>query len=174
MKKTKITPWVNWFKEALFKALVILLVVIGGTYTYAQIVWPASDPNPTTGLVGVFVGESNTSFDQVLDYVKANQLCENSSDPVVQGSHICTPAEMSNSYNHGIPGVSSIFTYTGSPTLWINSGPPGFTANSNDCKGWTAVNSPLSNPNYGTVWNFKNQFGSLLPCDTGKKFACCK
>lgn len=174
MKHQKTSQWLRWTKEALYKGLVILLVGVGGMYAYAQITWPSADPNPVSGVVGVFVGESSSAFNAASDYDKVNDFCANSSDANVKGSHICTPAEMANSYNNGQSGISPIYTYSQSPTLWINSGPPGYTANANDCKGWTAITSPLANPNYGTVWNFVNDYGSLLPCDVGKKFACCK
>lgn len=174
MKKNRFKKYLNWTQEIFYKGLVILFMVIGGVYAYAQITWPSADPNPTTGVVGVFVGESDSAFSSAVNYVTANSYCENSNNPAIAGSHICTPAEMTNSYNHGQAGISPIYTYNSSNTLWINSGPPGYTANANDCKGWTAISSPLNNPNYGTVWNFNDEYGSLLPCTTGKKFACCK
>jgi len=172
-KKKPFSTVVKWLKDAGLKALVILLLVASGFYALAQISWPANDPNPTTGVVGMFVGESTSAFGSSIDYDTANSYCA-SGGGNLQGSHICTPAEMNNSYNHGVVGVAPVYTYAGSTTLWINSGPPGYTANANDCKGWTATDSPLSNPNYGTVWNFTSQYGGLLPCKTGKRYACCK
>lgn len=172
-KKKTIPKLLNWLKDAGLKAFVILLIVASGFYALAAISWPADQPNAVTGLVGVFVGESTTPFNSSIGYKTANTYCSSGAGDLA-GSHVCTPAEMTNSYNNGVLGISTIYTYALSPTLWINSGPPGYTANANDCKGWTATTNPLSNPNYGTVWNFTGRYGSLLPCKTGKKFACCK
>ena len=87
---------------------------------------------------------------------------------------------MINSLNHGNSVNAPVFKYFDPPTqpnpyLWINSGPPGYTSNANDCKGWAKTGSPLSNQNFGRIWNFDEQYGGLLPCDNaGFKFACCK
>ncbi|MBN2095784.1 hypothetical protein JW752_00080 [Candidatus Peregrinibacteria bacterium] len=171
-KKSKNT--LKWLKDAFFKALIFPLLLVIGYYAHAAITWPGSDPNPVTGVVGMFVGESDSAYSTGVGYEDVNLYCQNHSNATIAGSHVCTPAEMTNSLNHGTIGVSPVFTYAGSTTLWINSGPPGYTANSNDCKGWTATDSPSGNPNYGTVWNFAEQYGGLLPCKTGKKYACCK
>ena len=174
-KKRKIKNIINWLKDAVLKSLVILLVVAAGYYAYAQITWPADNPNPVSGVVGMFVGESDGVFDaSVNSYDDANALCSNHTDVNIAGSHVCTPAEMTNSYNHGTVGVSPIYLYNTSATLWVNSGPPGYTANANDCKGWTKTDSPADNPNFGTVWNFDGKYGGLLHCRDDKKFACCK
>jgi len=169
-KKKTIKNILIWLKDAWFKAIVVLLIVAGGFYTYAAITWPGSDPNPTTGVVGMFVDESDDSFDSSLGYVDANDYCANTA--TCEGCHICTSDEMINSYNHA--GTNSpINTYSG-VTLWINNGSPSFTANANDCLGWTKTSSSTDNPTYGRIWNFSSDYGGLLPCKTGKKFACCK
>ena len=170
-KKTSIKNILYWLKDAWLKAIVVFLIVVAGFSAYAAITWPGADPNPTTGVVGMFVDESDTAFTTGIDYDAANEYCANGSN--APGSHICNSAEMINSINHG--GVNSpINTYSGSATLWINNGPPGFTANANDCLGWSKTTSPSTNPNYGRIWNFTSSYGGLLPCRTGKKFACCK
>lgn len=173
----------NWIKDAWLKAIVVLLIVAGGFYAYAAITWPSDEPNPTTGVVGMFVGESSTAYIAAGSYDKVNAFCASITtydNKPVTGSHVCTQDEMINSYNHGNKAFSAIFKYYNPPTqpnafLWINSGPPGYTSNANDCKGWATIKSPLANQNFGRVWNFADQYGSLLPCDnTGFKFACCQ
>lgn len=175
-KKNTILNALSWLKDAGLKALVILLVVTAGFYTYAQITWPGSDPNPTTGVVGMFVGASENPFGPGMDYDQVNNECSNhSTDIDIQGSHVCTPDEMINSYNHGVVGTSPIYTYTDTPNLWINNGPPGFTASANDCKGWSVTERGAdADPNFGAMWIFSKKAGGLTPCQTGKKFACCK
>jgi hypothetical protein len=176
MKKQKISSKLyNWLKDAGLKAIVILLVVAGGFYAYAQISWPVTNPNPVTGVVGMFVGESTSAFSAATTgYDKVNDLC--AANPAYIGSHVCSSAEMMNSYNHGTVGVAPIYTYNTNPTLWINNGPPGYVANSNDCMGWTATDKGTDpqNPNYGAMWVFAAKAGGLSPCAVGRKFACCK
>jgi len=147
-----------------------------------------SQANATSGLVGMFVGESeytapsNGAFNVASDYASVNKFCSQeglaSPNLALAGSHICTSDEMVNSYNHGTTGVSPVFTYNASKMLWINNGPPGYTSNSNDCNGWKAT-KPGDDPEstyYGAVWNFSSSVkaGGLTPCKIGKKFACCK
>jgi hypothetical protein len=166
----------NWMKDAWLKAIVVLLIVAGGFYAYAAITWPGDEPNPTTGVVGMFVGESTETFGQTVatkGYDKVNDLC--ASNPSFTGSHICTPDEMVNSYNHGKVGVAAIYTYNTTPNLWINNGPPGYTASANDCRGWTVTSRGTEDdPNFGAMWIFSKKTGGLTPCNTGKYFACCK
>ncbi len=170
-KNTKIKNTLKWLKDAAFKALVIPLLLVAGYYVHAAIVWPGTDPNPVTGIVGMFVGESEKPFGIVSNYATVNGYC----DLAIPGSHICTPDEMMNSYNHGTLGVSPVFTYVTSPNLWINNGPPGYTASANDCKGWTEITEgSAQDPNFGAMWVFSKNLGGLTPCQTGKKFACCK
>ena len=186
MKKKTFFKALEWLKDTGLKAFAVLALIVGGFYVYAElVVWPTNDPNPTTGVVGVFVGESKAPFNPSsaspavgTNYIDANNLCATHTDENIKGSHVCTPDEMVNSYNHS-NAQSPILTYKdqagASKTLWINNGPPAFTANANDCKGWAAVDSPLENMNYGTVWNFDDKAGGLLPCNVkDKKFACCK
>lgn len=173
MKKRKNSKLYLWIKDVILKSLVILLVVTAGFYAYGQIYWPGDDPNPVSGVVGMFLGESEAAFTTSTNYAEANDECATHSDPLIFGSHICTPDEMLNSYNHAT-AQSPINTYADSSTLWVNNGPPAYTANANDCKGWAAIDSPSNNPNYGTIWNFANKSGGLLNCKPDKKWACCK
>jgi len=186
-KKTHIKIF-HWIKDAWLKSIVILLIVAAGFYAYAEITWPADEPNPTTGVVGMFVGESSEAYSAATNnYSLVNNLCSGTitqpDGQTVTKSHVCNQDEMMNSLNHGTNTAtfkSPVFTYFNPPTqpnpyLWINSGPPGYTSNANDCTGWTKIDSPLTNQNFGRIWNFQNQYGALLPCDnSGFKFACCK
>jgi hypothetical protein len=175
-KKQAFSNVLAWCKDVGLKVFAILALAVGGFYAYAAITWPANPPNPTPGVVGMFVGESTASFDASSSYSGVNGNCANGGGDLA-GSHICTPDEMANSYNHQ-NAQSAVVTYPvtagHSATLWVNSGTPGYTANANDCQGWSAVDSPNNNMVYGTVWNFESKSGGLLPCTTGKKFACCK
>ena len=174
MKKKTLSKSMHWLKDAGLKALVVLLLVMAGFYTYAQITWPAADPNDVSGIVGKFVGESDGGFNAIMDYETANSKCSASTDINVVGSHVCTPDEMLNSYNHGVPGVSPVYTYVTEDLLWVNVGPPGYLANANDCQGWTRTSTSSADPNYGAVWEFASKAGFLTGCRNDMKFACCK
>lgn len=175
-KKSK--SFLKWIGDAWLKSALILLIVTGGFYAYAQINWPADIPNPVTGVVGMFIGQSSKGFGDSgvgTGYSNINQLCSGSTAPNFDGSHVCSSMEMMNSYNHG-NAQAIINSYSTSPTLWINNGPPGYVANSNDCLGWTVTDKGTDpqNPNYGTMWVFASKAGGLAPCSVGRKFACCK
>jgi len=184
-KKKAFSNVLEWLKDAGLKVFAVLALLAGGFYVIAaDITWPASQPNATSGVVGTFVGESSDTYNKtvagaitvtVTGYDQANALCSGGAGDVAN-SHVCTPDEMANSYNHGTVGVSPIFTYNTSKMLWINSGPPGYTANSNDCNGWKSINAGTDpeSTNYGAVWNFSTRAGGLTPCKADKKFACCK
>jgi hypothetical protein len=168
-KKQTLFNLFNWLKDAGLKALVILLVVTAGFYAYAQIVWPGTEPNPVSGVVGMFVGESAAPFDgdKVRNYETATKACR----VAHEGSHVCTPDEMINTYNHNLSLFSGV-----SDKLWINSGPPAYTETlSNDCSGWQVNTSNF----YGAVWNFDGapfvpNSAYIQPCSANYRFACCK
>ncbi len=98
-------------------------------------------------------------------YAAANALC-NTAHP---GSHVCTTNEMLNTIIIGgtMPSANTI--------LWIFSGPPGYTAASNDCDGRTSASVSA----YGAVWDmytssYPNGRGMITKCNNSNKFACCK
>jgi|GEM_PF-1900217 len=124
-----------------------LLLTSGGLAVYST-----STPLTYQGAVG--------------SYTAANALCA----AVVTGAHVCTSEEMLNTVNKGQGGNIPVGS-----SLWINNGPPGYTANANDCQGWTNSATTF----YGAQWNRPNSgyvdgFGSLNHCDLARKFACCK
>jgi hypothetical protein len=97
-------------------------------------------------------------------YTGGNALC----NAVEAGSHVCTADEILYTINSG--NSSSI---PANSTLWISNGPPGYTANANDCQGWTSSASI----DYGAVWvklATGDGFGALNRCNLVYKFACCK
>jgi len=166
----------EFLKDAGLKVFAVLALLAGGFYVYA-ISWPAVQPNATSGLVGMFVGESKTAFTAPSTYAAVNQLCA-TGDSGVKDSHVCTPDEMVNSYNHGTDGESPIFLINPvtTPFLYINNGPPGFLASSNDCGGWSRTDAGTDSryPNYGSIWDFSQKMGRVTVCTLGTKFACCK
>jgi len=116
----------------------------------------------------VYVGSTASPYNgSQSGYTGANALC--SSTTGLTGSHVCTTEEILYTIDKGsgsnIPAPS---------TFWISNGPPAYTANANDCQGWTSAAAG----DYGTVWYKLASgagFGSLAYCSsTTYKFACCK
>lgn len=103
-------------------------------------------------------------------YRTVNALC----DSEYHGSHVCTSAEILNSISCNSPAIENA-----SGSAWINNGPPGYTAVSNDCRGWTSSSSSAGIV-YGIFWSFSpsgadnSGMGWLTTCNVEKKFACCK
>lgn len=160
-KKKKLSNILKWLKDVWLKAIAVFLIVGAGFYAYAAVTWPTSDPNPTTGVVGIFMGKSTVVYTSPLGYTKANSKC-----PTNQ--HICTAMEMQNSYNH-VDSGSLIPGYSGS--LWINNGPPGYIKYiTNDCDGWKTNKSTI----FGSVWDFDNGASYVTPCNKTRYFACCQ
>lgn len=99
-------------------------------------------------------------------YQAANYICSSE----YPGSHLCETDEIL-----GIIRSQSI-TYFGTGNVdgaWIAEGPPGFTANANDCNGWTNN----TDTRYGPFWVYDNVGGGmgwLAPCNASKPLSCCK
>lgn len=94
-------------------------------------------------------------------YKAANAIC--AADAA--GTHICTPDEILMTIKE--KGTTS------TATAWIANGPPGYTANANDCVGMTANTVTY----LGAFWSFDNTTGGagyLVNCSNVKPLACCK
>ena len=187
-RKKKINHILNWIKDAWLKATFILLIAAGGFYAYAQITWPGDEPNPTTGVVGMFVGITENKYSAALGYDQVNSWCSSGNVLTLDSAqnkitsnkmlaHVCTPDEMINSYNHGNSNsqINQFFSKYGPASdyqfIWVNNGPPSFAFNANDCQGW----QDIKNTSSGTAWDLKNKFGFLRDCgESAKSFACCK
>ena len=184
-KKQSLSSAFVWLKDVGLKAFAVLALVVGGFYVLAvDIVYPPTQPNPTTGVVGMFVGVTKNKFTSAQDYALINAWCETgtvttsngatSQDVTNQLAHVCTPDEMINSYNHASNSSIIKDAYWQSPTtqyVWINNGPPAFAFNANDCLGWKDITKKSS----GAAWDLKAQFGFLNDCNEPPiSFACCK
>jgi len=120
------------------------------------------------GTEGRFMGTTtvvtNGSFatSTLIGYQAANQHCMDK----FSGSHFCRTDEIIYTIQSG-----SISNFTG--TSWIAEGPPGYTANSNDCNGWTTATSTA----LGAFWLFDTNGGGagwLVNCSVSKPISCCK
>lgn len=96
-------------------------------------------------------------------YRAADNICRSQ----FTGYHFCTAEDIIKM----IYDDNDISSFVG--TAWIANGPPGYTANANDCIGWT-TSSPSA---LGAFWEFENTTGGagwLVNCSVTKPIACCK
>ena len=178
MKKSKILKAIL---SPVIKGLAIFAIFGLAVYVYASLDWPDDQPNPVTGVVGQFIGITETKFTIPQDYETANNYCKTGNVVTPTGpltdtdSHICSPMELISSYNHS---NSAVKTQTG--VALVNNGPPGYTSFSNDCLGWSNTTGNYGGlPVYGAIWDFTKKFGKLSNCGdivatSNYSFACCK
>ncbi len=113
----------------------------------------------------VFAGVTNSSysgfitFNLLTGYQAANAICGNE----YSSSHMCTQDE-----------VLKIIAYSGPPSYsgnaWLQKGSPGYTADANDCVGWTSN----SNQKLAAYWRFADNYGIMINCQTQLPLACCR
>lgn len=123
------------------------------------------------GALGVFQGSSTNPMPgrlvsgSLLGYDAANAICAGN----FSGSHFCTDAEI-------IYSTNVIYTKAGftQNSTWVAKGAPGYTANSNDCNGWT--NNTVTF--LGAFWDWNATTGGgagfVTACNGVKSVACCK
>ena len=80
-------------------------------------------------------------------YKAVNEICKDSAG-ILSGSHVCSVQEILESIKCGaaLPGTGIV---------WVQDGPPGFTANVNDCIGWTSPARPSFLPHLALFPKFK-------------------
>ena len=98
-------------------------------------------------------------------YEAANYIC----NFYYPGYHFCFTGEVTQAIkNLGSSNFGNFGAYA-----WIAEGPPGYTANANDCDGYTT-----SSPTYlGAYWLYRNNGGGsgwLINCGESRPFSCCK
>jgi hypothetical protein len=133
------------------------------------------DGSGLTGIVGgggarsYFLNKTIATYDgdDLGNYTAVKNACASE----FLGSHICTVNEILDTMMY--KDTSTITEWSG--TAWIIGGPPGYTADANDCLGWTSSD----NDDYGRFWNFDevgtdDGMGWLTSCNQIKSLACCK
>jgi len=103
----------------------------------------------------------NISNGSLVGYSAANKICNDE----YPGSHFCLKSEILSTIAAGD------YNYSGYP--WFQNGPPGYTANSNDCNGWTSSSGDYLGPFWN--WELNAQAGAafLTPCSQVKDLMCC-
>jgi len=183
MRKTNFVKKMKSVLRPIYFGLGIFAVTGLAFYVFAATVtFPATQPSPVTGVVGMFVGLTSATtetFNAPSSYSTVNGWC-NGRYP---GSHVCASMELINSYNHDSQAIRAITSGFG----LINSGAPGFTSFTNDCSGWSTIQEGASqgvigsyyvdNRNFATRWQFNgnNGSGSVALCSAlgTTPFACC-
>lgn len=100
-------------------------------------------------------------------YSDANGKC----DAVYKDTHVCTVEEILTIFNTNPDNLIGI-----EGEGWINGGPPGYTANANDCRAWQVSALHADAPSYyGRYWDFNLNEAWLRRCTYDQlPFACCK
>jgi hypothetical protein len=98
------------------------------------------------------------------NYAGADAICATA----YPGSHVCWVSEIGYLLANGDDFGST------TASAWVNGGPPGYTANANDCLGWSSAASG----SYGRYWDFNAQQGWMRGCNVAGasrlEYACCK
>ena len=166
MKKNYVRKIYKSFASAALRGLVVFAVFGASFYAYA-VTYPANQPNPISGVVGLYVGKTAVhQGGEAGGYIAANDYC----DAIYPDSHVCTPMEIINTYNNNPAAITGE-----TDSLWINNGAPAyFSSISNDCQGWTQSGTYYGQAVFGSVWDTNNQYGVITTCSNSRAYACCK
>jgi hypothetical protein len=116
---------------------------------------------------GSIVGYTSSSYDgdisngSLSGYAAVNAIC----DAEYSGSHFCLKSEILRAISNG--------DYLFSGTAWFQNGPPGYTANADDCSGWTTNSNTYLGPFWNWDANSQAGRGALTNCAQTKQLMCC-
>jgi len=167
MKKSSIKNFSKSLISASLRGLAVFAVFGFALYAYA-VTYPATQPNPVSGVVGLYVGKTPSTYQggNAGSYETANSYCA----AAHTDSHVCTPIEMINTYNHNPAAIAGE-----TDSLWINNGAPAyFSSISNDCLGWSTSGTLFNQPVFGSIWDASNNYGVITTCNNSRAYACCK
>jgi len=98
----------------------------------------------------------------LVGYAAGTAICNSE----IPGSHMCTTDEVIEVLNLG---VYENFT----ATFRVSEGPPGYTANADDCGGWKSDSISF----LGAIWvgnSINGGSGALVSCSAERAIGCCK
>jgi hypothetical protein len=116
----------------------------------------------------VFVDLVDAHSGSMGGYKGANNTCA-AGHP---GSHLCTVEEVLRSVSASCGAfVAAGGGLANGTRFWIATGPPGFTAPANDCRGWTSAAAG----ELGAFWEYDANGGRglLSSCDIAYQLGCC-
>jgi hypothetical protein len=132
--------------------------------SWMDVAYAAANSGPSQIVLTTNSFDGNFTFTGgYVGYQAANMIC----NAQLNGSHMCQSSEIISYINN-----SSIGSLDGS-NAWVAEGAPGYTANANDCSGWTNNSTTY----LGAFWYFiagGGGNGSLINCSQLKPIACCK
>ena len=117
---------------------------------------------------GSILGYTSSSYDGNISngslngYSAATAICNAEYD----GSHFCLKSEVLKTIANG--------DYSFSGTGWFANGPPGYTANADDCSGWTTNSNIYLGPFWNWDANSQAGRGALTNCAQTKQLMCCR
>jgi len=132
--------------------------------------WRNLTDGPT--LVGLTASSTDGSFStgSLVGYQAANNICANT----YPGSHMCQVNELISTIS------SDVSLFSAASNGWTAEGAPGYTSDSNDCRGWTSAD----NADLGAWWEFSTDGGAtiadgggqgfLTNCAVEQPIACCR
>lgn len=121
----------------------------------------------TNSTFSPIIGYTNSTYDgnltngSLIGYAAGNAIC----GAEFSGSHFCLKSEVLKTIANG--------NYSFGDTAWFQNGPPGFTANADDCNGWTTNDNTYLGPFWN--WDANAQAGraALTNCAQQKQLMCC-
>lgn len=117
---------------------------------------------------GMIVGNTSSSYDGDISsggdigYVAANAICASE----YPDSHFCLEVEVLKTIAAG--------NYSWAGTGWMAKGAPGYTANADDCSGWTTNSNTYLGPFWNWDANAQAGRGALTNCAQTKPLFCCR
>lgn len=145
-------------------------IVATGTSTFTAItLGGVTRTQWNTNFVGLSTStySGNISYNSYTGYEAANAICNAN----YSGSHFCAAGEIIATISDHNGGLSSVFH--SNDNAWVSNGPPGYTANSNDCSGWTSSASNFLGP----FWIYQTNGGGagyVVNCSVTKPISCCR
>ena len=136
----------------------VIQITSGGVTPVGQVTWQGI----TTA---TYDGNDAGDYDGASDYCRAETI----NFTGTADSFVCSVADILSI----IADDPTVLPATGG--AWVNGGPPGFTANANDCLAWSDDASVAAA--YGRWWNFADGdegTGWMAPCDESKAYGCCE
>lgn len=136
--------------------------ILDNSIQYDDINWTSIN-NTWSFLIGFtnnsYTGNLTNGTD--IGYVAANSICNQE----FSGSHFCLEVEVLQTI------ASGNYNYTG--TYWMQKGAPGYTANADDCMGWTTASNTYLGPFWNWDGNVQAGYGRLTNCAQSKQLMCC-
>ena len=167
MKNKHVRKFSKTLVSAFLRGLAVFAIFGMALYAYA-VTYPDNQPNPVSGVVGLYVGKTTLTYDgnDAGSYENANAYCASQH----ADSHVCTPMEIVNTYNHNLSAVENL-----TDIVWMNTAAPtNIKPSVSDCKGWSTLLDSSAFPYFANTWNFNIDSSGIQQCDSKRAFACCR